>query len=477
MKPRAPSRLTALIDRFHQRQRATINLFRNSALEAQKSRLPQMAAALSYRTVFGLIPVLVVSLVAIRVFFVNNDDIAKLVSTILQHSGLSSINLDDQALMGPMPEEAAPAAAPAQTQNLDKWIKDLVEKVGGINFAAVGYISLAALLYAALSMLVEVERAFNQIYRVPAGRSWVRRLTQYWTMLTLGTLALAATFVVGQKFTVWVESAANWGEQRAMIVAAVGYLVTVTISCALLVMAYMVVPNTRVKFGAALAGAAFAALLWEAGKWGFTQYIRYSAGYARLYGSLALIPLFLLWIYVTWCIVLYGLNFAYYLQHGRFQTRAQPTEVLGQAIVDPAAALAVMASLARRFESGKPPSAARVAADIGVQEPIARQLLERLVVAGLVLPVRADAQREELFTLARPPERITAEEIVALGEEFAGGVKDDPVGTTMHDARLASVRGKTLAAFAGAPRTPPGPEEPHAQRAPRPAQPPVPART
>src|SRR5262249_23752429 len=162
---------------------------------------------LAYRTVFGLIPVFVVSLVALKVFFANDKSaLTDLVNKLIKASGLSEIVVKDEVMGPPVPTEALPPAegltsiVPADTSSanatLDHWMRDLVNKVREINFAAVGWVSLAALIYAAVSMLVEIERAFNQIYRVPVGRSWVRRVTQYWTMMTLGTLGLAATFVV-----------------------------------------------------------------------------------------------------------------------------------------------------------------------------------------------------------------------------------------------------------------------------------------
>jgi membrane protein len=449
--------LIGFVKRIHHRHAATVNLFRNSAAEAQKSRLPQMAAALAYRTVFGLIPVFVVSLVAIRVFFASNDKLADLVTQLLNYSGLSSISVQEQG--PPAPDAAAGAGGAvgsAGNAHLDQWIKELVEKVGGINFAAVGWVSLAALLYAAISMLVEIERAFNQVYRVPAGRSWVRRVTQYWTLLTLGTLGLACTFVVGEKFTTWLHATAVWnGKSNTIFLGLAGYITTVSISTALFLLAYTVVPNTRVKIGPALAGAAVAACLWEGGKWGLSQYIRYSAGYSRLYGSLALVPLFLMWVYITWVIVLFGLNFAYYLQYGRHHTKAQPNEMLAPVIIDPASTLALMAAMARRFESGQASDPKTLAAEIGVQEPITRQMLERLSASGLILTVKTDEETGARYSLARPPSRIDAAEVLRVGEELSGGVRPDPVSQTMRQARFERVNGRTLESFLANSPTPP----------------------
>jgi uncharacterized BrkB/YihY/UPF0761 family membrane protein len=270
---------------------ATVRLFHNAAAEAQRSKLPQMAAALSYRTIFGLIPVMVVALIALK-FFTTDADMADLLNRAMQYSGLSSIAVGESpAAMGPFPEEyyAEPVAKgePQQTtaatqeaasksetktaavaegkvlaaaessQRLDQWIKDLVGRVSSINFKAIGIIGLLALIYAAISMLVEVERAFNQVYRVPLGRSWVRRITHYWTLLTLGSMGLFLTFYVGQRFTTELVKVAAWAgadSGSALLLAAIGYFSTATISTLLFLLVYTVVPEHTGEAGSGPGG-------------------------------------------------------------------------------------------------------------------------------------------------------------------------------------------------------------------------------
>jgi membrane protein len=357
---------------------------------------------------------------------------------------------------------------PPVRAHLDKWITDLVQRVGAINFRAISIIGLLALIYAAIAMLVEIERSFNQVYRVPIGRSWPRRIAQYWTLLTLGTIFLAATFYIGQKFTAWIiASAANggWGslggggEQQTALLAAAGYFSTVAISTVLFLLAYTIVPNTRVKLLPALGGALVAALLWETGKWGFTQYLTFSAGYARLYGSIALIPLFLLWVYVTWIVVLFGLSVSYYLQHGRRRTQAASRDLVVQpAIIDPGAIVAVMLILARRFEKdGRPVRTSSIAGELQLEPALVIQMLERLLASGFVHQVISARQPQidapvteaSAFALARPPGQIDAESVLNLAESLVCPLSKSvlPVAQCMRRARHEAVRGRTLASF------------------------------
>jgi len=312
-------------------------------------------------------------------------------------------------------------------------------------------IGVIALLYAAISMLVEVERAFNQIYCVPVGRSWLRRFVNYWALLTLGAAGLFATFYVGQRVTSELSSLAGGDQANAILLGIIGFASTAFISTMLFLMLYLVIPNTRVSIGPALAGAFVSALLWEGGKWGFTQYLRYSTGYARLYGSIALVPLFLLWVYCTWCIVLSGLNIAYYVQHGRRKTVARPVEQLNPGVVDPGCAVALAVTLARRFDSGEPADAASLARALGLQDAIVLQMLDRMVAAGMALRVK-HKDEEGYFALACPASRVNAEEALKIGEDLISQPPEGAVSVAMRVARHDAVRGKTVAEFADTPR-------------------------
>ena len=105
------------------------------------------------------------------------------------------------------PPEAAAGEPPGQTSGVTPdpgqptapcWRMDLAAGVAcsGIAFQAIGAIGVLMLIYAAISMLIEVERAFNDIYRAPTGRAWGRRIPLYWTVLTLGVIFILATFFV-----------------------------------------------------------------------------------------------------------------------------------------------------------------------------------------------------------------------------------------------------------------------------------------
>jgi membrane protein len=433
---------------------------RGAAAEAQRSRLPQMAAALSYRTIFGVLPVLALGLVMLK-GFVDEDRARSVVNQVISGLGLDRIQYDpyaDPNFVGPRP--AVEAGVDAQ---LNVWITEIVNRVQKINVAAIGVVGIVVLIYAAISMIVEIERAFNQIYSVPRGRSWARRFSNYTTLLVYSPLCLFLTFYLGQQFTTWTQSLEN----DPRFVGIGGVLATVLaagqvfVSAALLLVLYTVVPNTKVRLLPAISGAIAGAVAFEALKFGFIQYVELSAkvSYARLYGSLALIPLFLLWVYLTWMVVLFGLQITYQLQHARFRTRAQPLIDFGPTVVDPAAALVILNHAARAFMAGTPQTVKSIVNGTNLSEAAVQMIVPRLAERGLL--VRIDrtgnsnaAPSEEFYILGRSPSTIRVSETLQIGFDL-GGFGSDTKGHApemvekMRQAQLDAVGTQTLEQSAG----------------------------
>lgn len=481
--------LTSKTSRPPTRRRRTMGLLRFAIVTLWQVEMAQMAAALSYRTIFGLIPILVVGLVFLGAFSTDAQMTAA-VEKLLDFTGISGIVLDgpgpevraavDEAfaaqwaaqgpggplVRAPEPQALTLSLAEPTSPRLDDWITSLIANVRGIPFTTIGFVGLATLAYAAISMMVEVEKCFNHVYRAPEGRSWTRRITQYWTLLTLGTLFLFASFFVGE----WLRGVADnlRGLDRVVAglgsgaITGVGFGITVLISTTLFLIVFSTVPNTRVAIGPALVGALIAAVLWETGKWGFTQYLRYSASYARFYGSIALIPLFLLWVYVTWTVVLLGLSIAHAIQtHKVVRTHGlsalhwfmpDPDSARRAALVDPAAILAVAAAVAERFTDKQPTRPSDVSGRTGIDEGVCTDMLERLAGAGLIHRVAKSADDDTAYVLSGPPATIQAEDVLDVGRSMAEGLETDTplsrrVIAELEKAKMGAVRGKTLADF------------------------------
>jgi membrane protein len=469
------------------------------AMGIKRSQLTRMAAALSYRTIFGLIPVLVVGLV-FTATFAKEEQVRGWIESVLRFAGLSQIAVAPVDVGPQMPNAG----------RLDQWIGDMVNHVRGLKWELVGFVGLATLIYAAISMLVEIEEAFNQICNAPGGRSWTRRVTQYWTLLTLGSLFLIGSFSIPSQLERSVNQAVAYAREAvgiqhdgtggashdsAAAIAAgsneasqepshleprasetpapaattwIGRIIaagfSITVSFILFLTIYCVVPNTRVTIGAASVGATFTAALWELAKQAFALYVSSSKGYANLYGALALLPMFLIWVYLTWIIVLFGLHVAHAMQVYRTATKQGLTRsvlvALGLMVeqhaapapirsLDPASLVLAMTAVGERFLAGKPADQTDVAQYTGLDEIFVVQLLESLVGAGFLHRVNGRGD-EPAFALARPPSAILLSEVLSLADEKdpAERVKSQAAVRLIEHlskARLEAVSGRTLA--------------------------------
>ncbi len=414
-----------------------IELCMHGAGQLRRDRAPQMAAALAYRTLFSIVPLTVVSVVVLR-WVSGPEGFREPLRAILAYLGLENLTV---------PTEATTETEPAQTA-LDALL-GIVEGARTAHFGTVGLVGLAFLVYAAMSLLIQVESSFNFIYNAASGRSWPKRVTQYWTLVTLGPLLLIASFRVQAQVQGWVAGL-QWG---ALLVSFAGFALTVCISWLLLLLAYKTVTNSRVNIRSALAGSFVAAILWELGKYGFTLYAGNLTGYGKIYGSLALLPIFMLWVYLTWLIVLFGLELSHTLQtlgghrehllrsHRQATVRAEPN------LVDPASMLSLLEQIGRRFQDGKGITAGAAAQEAGVAPAAAQAMLRQLVSVGLLHTLEQGADDEDMtYALARPAERIALASALEQGFALSDAA---PHAEANEKATLQALRRAQLQVIAG----------------------------
>lgn len=457
------------LQRTNRQPRSWVAVLAIALSNARRTQTTRMAAALAYRTIFGVIPVLVVGLAVVG-GFATDDDIKLMVTRIMSYAGLNTITVPSETggALVDVPVESIADESPAQPvpEGVDDWITRLITNYRKIPFNTIGVVGLIALVYAAISMLVEIEQAFNHVCRAPSGRSWARRLTQYWAMLTLGPIFLIASFYTQDRLQTLVTELTSSGALsgfQQFLLSALSYMAPVVISTLLLLIVFTSMPNVKMRLVPSLMGAFLSALLWEAGKRAFTEYIAFSTSYVTIYGSIALIPLFMLWVYFTWVIVLLGLQMAQAVQvymtarNGGMSVNVLATHVLAidapsaPKIVDPAIIIPVAAVVARGFDEGKVADRGSAAQEVGVDERITADMLDRLANAGFVHRI-AQEEGEEGYCLSRPPESIRASDLLTAGIELAGveggkgGLSRSAAATlnSIESPRVDALRNKTL---------------------------------
>lgn len=169
-------------------------------------------------------------------------------------------------------------------------------------------IGILVLLFSAVSLMISVEDAFNRIWRVPAGRTAMARFIMYWAVITLGPLLLVAALAISS-YVFALPLLAQADESLQMKARLLGVL-PFAIQWFSLIACYVLIPNCRVRIRDAAIGALFAAIAFEVAKRGFAAYVIAGSSYSQVYGALAIVPIFIIWVYVSWIVVLVGASLA-----------------------------------------------------------------------------------------------------------------------------------------------------------------------
>lgn len=253
-------------------------------------RLFQAAGSLAYTTVFAIVPLAVVVFGVLSAFPVFEQWSGQLSDYVFTHF--------------------VPTAARAA----EGYLRQFSASAGQLT--AAGFIALVVSL---LITLNSVEQTFNRIWRVAASRPKLTRFLVYWTVLTLGAMVATAALAISSRVFALPLFGTTEGRWLADLAWNAGP-VLIEITCVMLV--YRVVPHLSVQWRHALAGALLATLILEAVKWGMGVYLGSFQSYQKLYGTVAFVPILLLWIYLSWVSVLLGASLAASLAAFHYQPQS-----------------------------------------------------------------------------------------------------------------------------------------------------------
>src|SRR5712664_4005716 len=254
---------------------------------------------------------------------------------------------------------------------------------------AIGIVGIAG---TGVLLLATVEDQLNALWRVTTPRPWGQRVVAYWTLMTLGPL------LVGMSLTLstYLDTAARRAglDPQAIVQLASGWphffarLVPFVLELTACTLLYCLIPTCAVRWRDGAAGAAVAAILIEILKIGFAIYIGTMSSYQTVYGALAAIPIFLLWMYVSWLAVLFGAVVAANLPTWRVDERLVHLSSGGLRL---GFSLALIAALARAQRRGATCRIATLAAELGVATSVVDEHLQRLARAGFAAPTQDGA--------------------------------------------------------------------------------------
>ncbi len=388
-----------------------------------EDRAPVLAAALAFRVLLGLVPMLVVATVIARSFL--REDFPTFVGGLIAELGLADVTL---------------GGSTEQAQDLGTWLQELVANASSVDLSTLGWVGFIIVAFSALWVLVTIEEGFNRIYRAPKGRSWLRRLMIYWFLLTVPAVLIGAVPFLTGLFDAFESSLPEW----SWLTTSLRFITGTLILWLVLVMAYIWIPNTTVEVRPAMIGAFTAAILIEAAKNLLGVYTAHALTLNKLYGSLGLIPLFMFWMYLMWMFVLLGLEVSAIIQ----TLRGRDIEILARAdeedgLVDPAIAIRVVEFVATSFDQGRPAETDEISRELRLDRLLVRAMLDRLEQAGIV----ARLEQIDGFTLSRPADQIDLAGILTIGFAFADEKASnvDPLFERLRNAQRAAVAGLSLA--------------------------------
>jgi membrane protein len=278
------------------------------------------------------------------------------------------------------------------------------------NTAKLGFLGFVFLALAAVLLLDSIENNFNDIYHVTSRRRTIAKITAYTSVLVFGTLFIGASISISARIeTMFLR---GMTVDLSWITRQLSWLFPLGLAFCAFLLVYTVVPYTRVRLKSAVLGAAISAVLFEVGKNLFADWVGQSVRYSTIYGSLAVVPIFLIWLYVTWIVVLLGLEIAFTHQH--FLTLLRSRVIRGGPEGDRVGmGLRLFTLVAQRFASGgDPPTCDQLSRRLLVPMESVEARVRRLDDVGLIRRVALGPDTEGIVP-ARPPDAVRVSEVIA----------------------------------------------------------------
>lgn len=305
----------------------------------------QTAGSLTYTTLLSMVPLITVALAVASAFPVFDDAIGALQLFLL--------------------ENVLPDA---------EGIDTITDQISAFttNAGRLTAIGLAFFFVTAVMLMTTIDTALNHLFRVQRRRPMVQQVLMYWAVITLGPVLIGGSlsmtsFAVGASFG-WLQL----GYVADAVLAVLPFLFT----CLALTLLYAVVPYRHVRPRDALIGGVIAGIAFEFAKRGFALYIGRFPTYSLIYGAFATIPIFLVWLYMSWVVVLAGATLTAILPAYRY---AEGRAIPGREFVD---ALLVLSTLARAQRHGGPVRLREMSRELRIMPHRCEAVLERAARLG-----------------------------------------------------------------------------------------------
>jgi len=265
----------------------SIRLFHVAIKEFNEGELTLRAMSLVYTTMLALVPLLAVSFSVLKAFGVHNQ--AEPIIRNFLHA------------LGPKGDELT--------------VK-IVSFVDNVRAGILGTVGLALLIYTVVSLLKKVEESLNHIWKIRRPRTFLQRLNDYTSTILLGPILIfTAIGITATVLNTSIVKGLQSIEPFGTLFLIAGKLVPFVLACLAFSMVYIIIPNTKVKISSALVGGLIAGTLWQLSGWAFASFVAASTKYTAIYSGFAITLIFMIWLYLSWLILLTGGVISFHYQY------------------------------------------------------------------------------------------------------------------------------------------------------------------
>lgn len=347
-----------------------------------KSGLPSLRAmSLVYTTLLSIVPLLAVSFSVLKGFGVHNQLEPALVN-LLEPLGEKGIRISEQ----------------------------IISFVDNMKVGVLGSIGLMLLIFTVLSLVKKIESAFNATWNIPVTRNILQRFSNYLSVILIGPLLLFTSAGLTASFhsSTIVNKLSSIEPFGTMLLLA-GELTPYILTAASFTLVYLLIPNTKVQFKSALYGAVVATIIWKMTGKLFTAFIVDSTNYTAVYSSFAILIVFMIWIYLSWLIILTGASISYYHQNPKRISNKSRVIRLSCRLREKLA-LSVMQLIGHSFHHNEAPwSVQTLAMKMNISEQALMIIMPALLENKLITTTGEDQQH---YMPAQSLENITLEKVL-----------------------------------------------------------------
>ncbi len=316
------------------------------------------------------------------------------------------------------------ASYPEYKQILDQAFISANSMLANTRGGIIAGFGIVLLLWSVLKLLVNIEENFNEIWEIKKGRTWIRKVTDYLTVMLVSPLLL----IVGGGLTVAIQTKVGSIHLLGSLSTILIQLLAFSLVACVFGFLYLVLPNTKVNFKSAIIAAIIGTILFELLEWAYVKFQIGANSLNAIYGGFAALPLFLIWVQYSWYVVLFGAEIAFANQnvdHYELENEISKLSVRYKKVIS----LMIANLVAKRFFEGeKPLNSIEIAQKLDLPVRLARTVINDFVTAGIFIEMRTDIEKEIVYQPGITESKLTVKNILEALEK--NGVNNLPISDT-----------------------------------------------